>query len=367
VAFVLAMVAWHYDADTGFTSLIRFGALFDEGRLPALEGQPLHVFPNPGYDGQFYAQLAVDPDVSKPEVQAALDNPRYRARRILLPAIIHVLGAGNTWLTLNIFALANLAVWLALGWLLWRRTRADGWRGAAVWLACMLSLGALDSVRMSLTDLPAMLLIFLAVEASARGRRWPALAAIGAAALTRESSVLAFAAPEGGDLRASRTWVRHAVNGLIIVAPLALWFGWLLANVSGGDDAGTRNFALPFAAIFHHVVLSAQEIAAGNLSYRHLFGLIAVPGFLLQAAWVLRRVVSRGFAGEPWIRAAAPFALLLLVLGESVWFGSWSVARACLPLTFAFNLTLPRDGRFWWWFAIGNAFAVHGIHRMLPG
>lgn len=365
VAFVLATVAGRYDTETGFTRLIRFGAFFDASRLPALEGQPLHVYPNQGYDGQFYAQLAVDPDVSHPEVQAALDNPRYRARRILLPAIVHVAGVGNVWLTLNLFALANLAAWLALAWLLWRRTRADGWRGAAVWVVCMLGLGALDSVRMSLTDLPAMLLIFVAVEASTGARRLPALGALAAAALTRETALLSIAAPEGGDLRAGRTWARHAVNCIVVAAPLALWIGWLFLKVLSGEDTYTGNFAAPCTAIAHHIQNSAREIASGNASYRHIFGLIAVPGLALQVAWVVYRAATGGFTADPWLRAALPYVPLFLVLGDSVWQAYPAVARVCLPLTFAFNLTLPRDRRFWWWLVIGNAFALHGIQRML--
>lgn len=363
VAFVLAMVAWRYDSRTGFTELIRFGAPFESGRLPAVAAEPLYVYSNPGYDGQFYAQLAVDPDIFDPQVQAALDNPRYRGRRILLPAVVHALGAGNTWLTLNIYALVNPLAWLAFGWLLWRRVRADGWRGTAVWLSCMLSLGVLDSVRMALVDLPAMLLVFIAVEWSAHGKRIPALIALAAATLTRETSMLAIAAPEAAAPRHGRTWARHAINLAIVAAPLAIWIAWMGRDVPSAGDAGTGNFAAPFAGMLKHLARSVQGLAEGHITYRHLFGVVAVPGLLLQVAWVAKRAFSGGWTTQPWIRAALPFAILLLGLGDSVWIGYWAVARVCLPLTLAFNLTLPRDRRFWWMLIVGNATVLHGIIR----
>ncbi|MFI5337820.1 MAG: hypothetical protein ACHQ5A_13615, partial [Opitutales bacterium] len=211
VLFLLAVVAGHWNSRTGLTSLVRFGEQFAGRRIPELSSLPLRTYAGVGYDGQFYSQLAVNPDVTDARVQAALDNPRYRARRMLLPAVIHALGARHVWLTLQLYILTNTAAWLALGWLLWRRVAPLGWHGTGIWLACMLSLGALDSVRLSLTDLPSMLLVFLAVETIDAGQRKSSLAALTAAVLTRDTTLLAAAAAGPGDLRAGATWRGHLV------------------------------------------------------------------------------------------------------------------------------------------------------------
>lgn len=61
-----------------------------------------------------------------------------------------------------------------------------------------------------------------------------------------------------------------------------------------------------------------------------------------------------------------PFALLFWILGDAVRHGYWAVARACLPMTIAYNLTLPRDRSFAWRWVFGNVCLLHAIWRFLP-
>ena len=58
---LLALVAAKFDARTGFTALIRFGAEWESRRMEQLAPVAVATLPGPGYDGQFYAQLALDP------------------------------------------------------------------------------------------------------------------------------------------------------------------------------------------------------------------------------------------------------------------------------------------------------------------
>ena len=88
-------VAQAYDARTGFTSLIWFGDRFAPTRLAVLETIPVFTYESSdGFDGQFYAQIAVAGNPFAADVQRALDLPSYRARRILLPVAAHAVGAG---------------------------------------------------------------------------------------------------------------------------------------------------------------------------------------------------------------------------------------------------------------------------------
>src|SRR6204780_5500527 len=82
---------WH-DPHTGFSSLIDFGERFAPRRLPERSDQPLYTYGRSGYDGQFYAQLAVAGNPFDPALARALDAPVYRTRRMLLPALAHLAG-----------------------------------------------------------------------------------------------------------------------------------------------------------------------------------------------------------------------------------------------------------------------------------
>ena len=48
-----------------------------------------------GYDGQFYAQIALDPTLRNPGLKDACDNLAYRAQLIAMPVASYVLGLGQ--------------------------------------------------------------------------------------------------------------------------------------------------------------------------------------------------------------------------------------------------------------------------------
>src|SRR6187549_714161 len=128
ICIFLALVASKFSPQTGFSSLIRFGETWEPKRDARLSNLPIATVPNSnGYDGQFYAQLALDPLLLSPETSAALDVPSYRARRILTPAVASVAGAGDPWRTLQIYALLNVACWLVLAWVLYQSLAVSDW------------------------------------------------------------------------------------------------------------------------------------------------------------------------------------------------------------------------------------------------
>ena len=172
--FFATMVGLRWDARTGWTELLRFaGNTPGLTELPALQGLPVaRMRANGGYDGQFYAQLALYPSLREPALKKTIDDPGYRARRIFLPWMAALLGGGDAWRTLQVFALLNVACWFVLAALLWRWLPPDNWRNVAMWTALLFGVGVIDSVRYSLTDLPALLLLAVAVRASELGRRF---------------------------------------------------------------------------------------------------------------------------------------------------------------------------------------------------
>ena len=62
----------------------------------------------------------MEPLLRNRAIDAALDNPPYRARRILFSWTAYLLGLGQPEWILKAFALQNILAWLALAWLLGR-------------------------------------------------------------------------------------------------------------------------------------------------------------------------------------------------------------------------------------------------------
>lgn len=126
----------HYNFDGNWTALFRTGSV-PKGVPPALKDDSLYVFGNSGgYDGQFYHYLAHDPLLRR-NFSAFMDDPRYRAHRILVPGLAFLAAFGRdenldaayfavVWffVALGAYWLGRLAVlysysaWLGLGFAL---------------------------------------------------------------------------------------------------------------------------------------------------------------------------------------------------------------------------------------------------------
>jgi hypothetical protein len=357
--FFAFLVAAKFDRVSGFTSLLHFGEPWATRRVPAAQPLPLAVTPtSTGYDGQFYAQIALSPSLRDQALDEAIDAPAYRARRILGPFLAYCGGFGRPWLVLNAFALLNVVCWFMFAWLLWREIADASRFGVARWLACVLSLGVLDSVRQSLVDLPALLLLLWAVQQTRRVGPARSATTLALANLTKETSLLASLALLG--------WPRPNGRRLIALAacaiPLAIWVAYVAQRFPAAPvTTGSGNFTWPFLGAAAQFVVSAREVFAGNLDSRHLFALFGILGLTLQAVvlWQQRAV------SDPWWRIGAAYGVLLLFLGSWVWSGYWAACRAVLPLTIAFNLLLPTGRTFWPLLILGNLTALHGVWRFL--
>jgi hypothetical protein len=134
VLLFLWSVSAFYDSRTGFSSLVLFGDRFHARMIPALQSVPLHIDPGPGYDGQFYAQIAIDPTLRNPDIDGALDLAPHRTRRILFSWTAHVAGGGDPARIVQAYAVQNIVAWLALAGILiywFRRQLCAEWRCGA--------------------------------------------------------------------------------------------------------------------------------------------------------------------------------------------------------------------------------------------
>lgn len=346
-----------YYPGMGFLRLIDFGKDFRATRLEAVSRIHPPTVSQIGYDGQFYAQLALDPLLLHPETEQALDNPGYRARRIGLPVLAFSVGAGKPWKVLNAYAILNFVFWLLLLGLLAYFIGLQRPRDMLLAVALLWSTGTLLSVRLSLTDLPAAVLSVLAVFL---GRRWLAASFLmGGAALIKDTAALSFLAipwrSEGKPLEVRRL----LLSGAIMVVPLFVWIVYVNMRITSGAAFGNNNLALPAVEIVHKVLASSREIITGYSHrpvlqmVRPVFELLGTLSLCAQAAYLFVRPRMEDAA---W-RMGIGFALLLLILGESVWVVQDGYCRTLLPLTFSFNLLLHKyesGKRFAAWYGAGN-------------
>jgi len=354
---VLWSVAAFYQPKYGFTVFIMFGSAFEPRAVPALRAVPHAVDSTYGYDGQFYAQLALDPLLQDPATAKALDTPSYRARRIFLPWLSNVVGLGIPWLVLQIYALLNVASWMGLAWVLLRWFPPGSASATAAWVACVLGSGVLASMRLALPDGPGALLLALGIAALQADRHWMAAAILGVAGLTRETSLLGGTVLFPSEIPKARRLVTLAVQGAMVVGPLALWLVYLASLGLPADAAGERNFAVPFSAYIQKWITAVGDVRLADAGRDAWFTVAALVALTTQAAALAWWRAWR----NPWWRVGMSYAVLLFVLGPAVWEGQpGAVTRVVIPMTLAYNVLLPRGRWFWPLWAVGNANLAHG-------
>lgn len=351
-ALFLTSVARFYQPSLGFTAFLGLAEDGHSWETPTLQAIPHHHNPPfAAYDGGQYVQLALDPLLGDHAIDRALDNPAYRARRILFCWTAWLAGMGRPAWIVQAYALQNVACWLLLAWVMTWWLKPSTPRGFAAWFAVMFSHGLLASVRLALLDGPSVLLLALAVAAAERGRTWTSAGILGLAGLGRETNLLGAAGlpwPRGW-----QGWLRLAGAGLVVVLPLVVWQDYIWSIYRGTSAAaGVDHITPPLAAYARKWSVAIRGVGSDGL-YSHAGStLLVVIALSVQAAYLAWTRAWR----EPWWRVAAAFAALMLVVDYVVWEGQpGAITRVVLPLTVGFNVLLYRDGRgFWGWFAGGN-------------
>jgi hypothetical protein len=363
VAYFVASVAGFYQTDAGFTAFIGFSGGHDY-EVPAMAGVP-HAHIGGGYDGQFYAQLALVPLLKDPAIDRALDNPAYRARRILFSWTAYAAGLGRPAWVLQAYALQNVICWLLLAWLLTRWIPPTTPRRLALWAACLFGQGLLASVRLALTDGPSLLLLASAVAAAERRRLWTLSAVLGIGGLARETNLFGLTL-----LPRPRTLSQGIATALAVVvaaAPLLIWQDYLFSIYRSMTFANQNQLAMPFDAFFFKWETTVQGVLRDGVRTPHMLALAATLGLTAQAVYLVISV--RRHAASAWWRLAAPYVVLMCGLDFAVWGGYPGAAtRVLLPMTIAFNVLLDAEGpaRFWPWYIAGNAALLYAADVLRP-
>jgi hypothetical protein len=357
IAIVLMMlffasVARFYHRGTGFTALIGF-PLADDSEPPALQAVLHYQYPlSASYDGQFYAQRALDPLLRDPTIDRGMDLAPFRARRILFSWTAYVLGMGRPVWILEAYALQNVFCWVAIAALLTKWVQPSSGRGLALWSACLFSHGLLWSVRLALLDGPSLMLTMCAVAAAERNRPLWSGAMVGINALGRETNLLVALSQPIPKTR--REWMLLAAALVLAALPLLIWMDYLRSIYRSTTLAGTDSFVLFGVGLLESWRTVLSNLITGRRVLESAAPVCLLLSLVTQAVFVF---IRREYAA-PWWRVACAFAIMLLFLDPVLVAPlTGAITRVMLPLTVGFNILLakePDSRRFWLWFAAGN-------------
>ena len=334
--FVTSQFTWQH----GFTRLLDVRRSYLHRRaLPEFQALNPATFEKEGYDGQFYAQLAIDPLLRNPQLARALDGPEYRARRILQPAVAWALGGGQPAAAVTIYTLLNLAAWYILFTLLLRSQRLATVQAWLCIAAIMLTAGAFSSLARSLTDLPAATLL---VAAAVLGG-WSRTLALALSVLTKEAYLVCAWAPIPDLPNRGDKFPHGIIHVAAVVLPWLLWA--IYAHLHFAMPAyGTDNFSWPFEGWLHCIVSSIQAVKVRPA--------LAALSLLVQFAYLVSRPQFKSF----YWRAAISFGIVGAFLTDDPFASEFSFTRDLLPMTIGFNVLLTEEtpARFLFWFVAGN-------------
>lgn len=369
-AFLLRVYIGIWTPEFGITKFLRVGREFDDRGTAVFKATPKFIDPYPahrwGFDGQLYAEMALDPLLLDPHLHIALDDPPYRAQRILLSWIAAVLGLGNPFWTLNAFAALNLIFWVGFAWLAGKLFAPLGWAGLAGYAAMLVTCGIIESMQASLTDLPSFTLILGALMLGGTG----GAVVLALAALVRTTSLIGFV----GLAELPPAWgaalKKNIVRGLIAAVPVALWVLYVLWRFRGrevGFDGG--NLAMPFRGMMEKLGEFSVTAFHGPIRWhRWLFELY--KSYDLHALLTIVSVVTqtiflalhRDWRSPLW-RWGAVVAVYFSCISFLSWESHFTITRHALPMTLVFNLLLAaRPSRAWLiWFLLGNSFVPFGV------
>jgi hypothetical protein len=377
VAGFLWICSQFYLPGKGFTYLVRISAQQHDRFIASLKATPHYEEPeSEGYDAQHYVQIAMQPALDDPALRETVDNLPYRARRILLPWLTRLFAGGDPARTLHLFAVHNIACWLLLAVLLLRWFPPTSGGNFFRWFGVLFSSGLCLSVRGSLLDGPSLLLVAAAMALLETGRPWCSALVMGISGLGKETNIMAAVALPLPERRGGvRSWLNWAVQGAIVVLPLAAWMLCLRWWLGPGNDIGERNFSLPLTGYFEKWSESLDLV--GNETYGLLgwWSILMLVGLTTQWLFLVLRPRWR----DPWWRLGMANAVLMLVIGKAVWENYPGAAtRVLLPMTLVFNVLVPRSRHPGWWLVLllgnlsmlcssdflkppgGDGFKVHG-------
>jgi len=261
----------------------------------------------PGYDGQFYWGIAVDP-LALGSVHRYFDKPSYRYGHPLYGWLGWLLSAGSANavpVALVFVGLASLAAAAALAVGLAFARGGSGWEGLSVALNPGLVVAATNDLAEPL-GAALMLAALLALRTGRRRTVWACLALL---PLAKESLLVVVAAVVTWELLSRRRML--ALYFATATIPALLW--WIYARIRLGAwfTSGTSALGLPFIGWGKSLFLGRPGTHV--LTLHHALAVVALVGLLvLLSAGVAQALHHRGPEEMAYLGLAAVAACFAL-------------------------------------------------------
>jgi hypothetical protein len=294
---------------------------------------PVAAAPELGHDGRFFFVLANDPWLLDPGEHAVfLDNPPYRAQRMLYPMLAGLFGLASPSQIVWGLVVFNI---LAMGLGTWATASLTVSMGgsALLGLGFVLNPGLVYEMSIDAASVLGFALAMSGLVALFAGRPFFASLAFVGAVLTRETmwivliGAVFFLWKEG-----------RALPIRVLVAPAIAtvgWFAWVRFQL-GGLPIQTSEPQLD-GPLLGLMKAWPQWLADGGSDLTMGIVVLASAALVVWFAARSPSLLSWGVAG---------FAVLLLVLNESVLTHDFNLTRAVAPLlTAAFVLVVVEAGR----------------------
>jgi hypothetical protein len=268
---------------------------------------------SPGYDGQFYYRLALNPFTSKQvEFGITMDHPPYRHQRILYPLLVWLLSVGkHGWVPIWMIVL-NYLFLIALTYLGTTYASSLG-RPAILGIAFALYPGFVLSLLRDLTEVLEVCLLVLGLVLINRERYNWATVFVSLAVLTRETAILL---PVGFML--AYIWSRE-IPKRVFVVPILVYCVWqLILFFNWGQFpllAGGGNIATPLAG-FLSLILTTD-----NLRYK--IELLFLVSFAVLVILSIKRSEVHLGVKLAW----GLYLALAIFLSKYVWVEDWAFLR----------------------------------------
>ncbi|MCF8127776.1 MAG: hypothetical protein K9N10_04635 [Deltaproteobacteria bacterium] len=292
-----------------------------------------YAHPKPGYDGQFYFRLALDPFTDKKTAFGiTLDAPIVRHQRVLLPLFTWLIAGGNPETTPLIMMAINLAA--IAGCALVGALLLSGF-GVSAWYGLLFSLypGFAVSAGRFLTEPLALFMILSSLLMLVHRKHFAAAITLSLAVLARETSTLVVAAGFFTWLsvkiskKSSKSSFQPAVSFWVYpTLSFFLWQFWLWNNWSSVllDRENIAKLGVPLAGFFHAMAGNITNLKPETGFYM----LMAVALFLYQV--FICRFVRR----YPLLLLIswASYFMLAVCTKTAVWSNSTSFLRISAEL-----------------------------------
>ncbi|MFI5299520.1 MAG: hypothetical protein ACHREM_15630 [Polyangiales bacterium] len=282
-----------------------------------------------GTDGQQYLFVAHDPLALHGEMGKAIDAPRYRYGRILLPTVAFATCAARSPCIPFAILAWNLVFATSAGaaaaWLVRKRGAHPAW---ALVLCC--SGGLICATDIAGVEVAAACFTLWAIVAYESDRIALATVAFALAGLARESHLIVAVAFVAVALRDRRT--RDAAILASSALPRIAWSAWLVARgvPVGAHGGAALNFTWPFGGLAAHLVEFARAPHVTGSTLITLVVAVPLLGMMGREAWVLVSTMARRHGDELWARKA------VMISGDDV---SWGAEpRSDAPQTSPRNL-----------------------------